>query len=190
VGTRNGSNANTAARAPEASDENGRTSSDIRLGLRLGWNMSKPLRRRTLALALLAVPLAAGAQSSTSLDFLKSIYEPYKQAGFKGQPYWETERFFATELAQAIQRDFQEAKKRKEVPTLDGDPFIDAQDWKIESLSYVSSISGEKAAGAVSFINLGTPKAVTLTMVKTPAGWRISDIVTANGSLRALYKLK
>ena len=99
-------------------------------------------------------------------------------------------RWFAPDLANAIDKDFAEAKKRKEVPTLDGDPFIDAQDWKIESLSYVSSISGEKAAGAVSFINLGTPKAVTLTMVKTPAGWRISDIVTANGSLRALYKLK
>ncbi|MGE5148803.1 MAG: hypothetical protein ACM3II_01670, partial [Rhodospirillaceae bacterium] len=119
--------------------------------------MATRLRRRALALALLAVPIEARAQSSTALDFLKSIYEPYKQAGFKGQPYWETERFFATDLADAIQRDFAEAKKRKEVPTLDGDPFIDAQDWTIGGFSYAVSATkpGDAAAAAIAFDNLG-----------------------------------
>ena len=148
------------------------------------------LSRRLLALLLLAVPAAASAQEQTPQQFLASIYEPYKKADFKGQPYWEASRFFAPDLARAIDKDFAEAKKRKEVPTLDGDPFVDAQDWKIDSLSYASSISGNKAAGAVSFISLGEPKAVALAMVKTSAGWRISDIVTANGSLRTLFKLK
>jgi Protein of unknown function (DUF3828) len=155
--------------------------------------MSKPLRRRTLALALLAVPLAAGAQSSTSLDFLKSIYEPYKQAGFKGQPYWETERFFATELAQAIQRDFQEAKKRKEVPTLDGDPFINAQDWSIASIGYAVSTGSlnTNAAAVVTFSNAGQPRQLAVFLIQTPSGWRIDDIVGRGGSsLRALYKLR
>jgi hypothetical protein len=132
----------------------------------------------------------AGAQQQTSQQFLAAIYEPYKKADFKGQPYWEASRWFTPDLAAAIDKDFAEAKKRKEVPTLDGDPFIDAQDWKVESLAYASSVSGDKAAGAVSFTNFGEPKAVALTMVKTPAGWRISNIVTANGSLRALFKLK
>ncbi|MBN9089088.1 MAG: DUF3828 domain-containing protein [Reyranella sp.] len=155
--------------------------------------MGKRLRRRTLALALLAVPIAARAQSSTALDFLKSIYEPYKQAGFKGQPYWETERFFATELAQAIQRDLQEAKKRKEVPTLDGDPFIDAQAWSIASIGYAVSTGsiGSHAAAVVTLTNSGQPRQLAVFLIRTPRGWRIDDIVGRGGSsLRALYKLR
>ena len=153
--------------------------------------LSSVLSRRALALTLLVVPVAAAAQEQTAQQFLASIYEPYKKADFKGQPYWEVSRFFAPDLASAIDKDFAEAKKKKEVPTLDGDPFVDAQDWKIESVSYaVSMIKDGKAAGAVALINLGEPKGVVLTLVRTPAGWRISDIVTANGSLRALFKLK
>jgi hypothetical protein len=148
------------------------------------------LSRRLMALLLLAVPVAASAQEQTPQQFLGSIYDPYRKADFKGQPYWEVHRFFEPELARAIDKDFAEAKKRKEVPTLDGDPFVDAQDWKIDSLAYASSVNGDKAAGAVSFTNFGEPKGVALTMVKAPAGWRISNIVTANGSLRALFKLK
>jgi len=148
------------------------------------------LSRRFLGLLLLAVPVSAGAQEQTPQQFLASIYEPYKKPDFKGQPYWEAIRFFAPDLARAIDKDFADAKKRKEVPTLDGDPFVDAQDWKVESINFSASMTGDKAAGAVSFISLGVPKAVVLAMIKTPAGWRITDIVTANGSLRALYKLK
>jgi hypothetical protein len=148
------------------------------------------LSRRLLALLLLAVPIAAAAQEQTPHQFLQSIYEPYKKTDFKGQPYWEASRYFTPDLARAIDRDFAEAKKKKEVPTLDGDPFIDAQDWKIETITYTSSVKGDKAAGAVALVSLGEPKGIVLTLVKTPAGWRISDIVTANGSLRALYKLK
>jgi len=170
----------------------GHGNASIPPGARLDCDMAKRLTRRTLALALLVVPVAARAQSSDPLDFLKSIYEPYKQAGFKGQPYWETGRFFAGDLAQAIERDFAEAKKRKEVPTLDGDPFIDAQDWDIRSVSY--ALPAVNAAGpaiaAISLDNSGKPTLVAVFLINTPQGWRIDDIVTRGSSLRALYKLK
>lgn len=148
------------------------------------------LSRRALTLALLVVPATAAAQQQTPQQFLASIYEPYKKTDFKGHNYRETSRFFAADLAQAMDKDVAEADKRKEVPTLDGDPFIDAQDWKIGSVTYATSVYGDKAAGAVAFTNFDEPKAAVLTLVKTPAGWRISEIVTANGSLRALFKLK
>ena len=149
------------------------------------------LSRRFLTLLLLAVPVAAAAEEQTPQQLLAAIYDPYKKPDFKGQPYWEADRFFAPDLARAIARDFAEAEKRKEVPTLDGDPFIDAQEWKVESLAYVATaIQGDKAAGAVALVSLGVPKGLALTLVKTPAGWRISDIVSASGSLRALFKLK
>ncbi|HEY4166186.1 MAG TPA: DUF3828 domain-containing protein [Reyranella sp.] len=154
--------------------------------------MGKRFRRRTLALGLLAVPIAAGAQSSsTPLDFLKSIYEPYKQAGFKGQPYWEARRFFVADLAEAIERDFQKAKKSQEVPALDGDPFLNAQDWNVHSINYAVTEmrSAQRAAGAVALDNLGVPTFLALFLVETPQGWRIDDIVSRGSSLRASYKL-
>lgn len=132
----------------------------------------------------------AMAQDQTPQQFVQAIYEPYRKAGFKGQPYWEVRRFFGPDLAQAIERDMAEAKRRKEVPTLDGDPFIDAQDWQITALSYSSAVSGDKAGAAVSFVNSGEPKGIFLALVKTAAGWRIYDIMAPSGSLRALYKLK
>jgi hypothetical protein len=153
--------------------------------------MGKRFRRRTLALGLLAVPIAAGAQSNTPLDFLKSIYEPYRKASFKGQPYWEARRFFVTDLAEAIERDFEKAKKSQEVPALDGDPFLNAQDWNVHSINYAVTEmrSARRAAGAVALDNLGTPTLIALFLIESPQGWRIDDIVTRGSSLRALYKL-
>jgi hypothetical protein len=105
------------------------------------------LRRRALSLAFAALPLGAAAQEQTPQQFLQSIYEPYKKTDFKGQPYWEFDRFFAPDLARAIDKDFAEAKKRKEVPTLDGDPFVDAQEWQVDSVVYaVTPIKDDKAA--------------------------------------------
>ncbi len=148
------------------------------------------LRRQAITALLCALPIGAQAQQQqTPQAFLEGIYQPYRQIDFKGQPYWETGRFFTPDLAQAIERDMREAKRRGEVPALDGDPFIGAQDWEITSLSIASSTAGDKASGAVSFVNLGTPRALALTLVRTPAGWRIADIVGSGGSLRALFKL-
>jgi len=153
--------------------------------------MGKRFRRRAFALALLAVPIAAGAQSATPLDFLRSIYEPYKQAGFKGQPYWEARRFFVTDLAEAIERDFEKAKKSQEVPALDGDPFLNAQDWNIHSINYAVTEMrpAKRAVGAVALDNLGTPTLLALFLIETPQGWRIDDIVSRGSSLRASFKL-
>lgn len=141
--------------------------------------------------ATLGVSFTASAQQSQSPEeFLKSIYEPYRTDGFKGQPYWEPKRFFVDDLAQAVDKDFRVAKQKNEVPLLDGDPFIDAQDWKITSISQTVAINGDKAAAGVAFVNLGEPKSIAVTLFKTADGWRIYDIVGANGSLRALYRLK
>jgi hypothetical protein len=148
------------------------------------------LSRHLLTLALLAIPVSAAGQQQTPQQFLASIYEPYKNVDFKGHDYRQASRYFTPDLTAAMDKDFAEAQKKNEVPTLDGDPFIDAQDWKIGSLAYATSINGDKAAGAVAFTNFDEPKAAVVNLVKTPAGWRISEIVTANGSLRALFKLK
>ena len=75
-------------------------------------------------------------------------------------------------------------------PTLNGDPFVDAQEWEISNLSIRAAESGGQATGIVSFVNLKQKKTLAIELVKTPAGWRIADIAGAGGSLRSLYKIR
>ena len=76
------------------------------------------------------------------------------------------------------------------VAILNGDPFVDAQEWEIANLSIRAAQSGEQATGIVSFTNLKQKKTLAIELVKTPNGWRIADIAGSSGSLRALYRIK
>lgn len=132
-----------------------------------------------------------GAMAQTTAQaFVETLYRPYLARGFQGQPYGDAARFFVPALAQAMDRDNREAKRRNEVPTLNGDPFVDAQDWEISKLSIDVTGSGDAATARVSFQNFGEARRVLLELVRTPAGWRIADIKAPSGSLKALYKLK
>jgi uncharacterized protein DUF3828 len=154
-----------------------------------------PSRRWILA-ALCALPTAAAAQTTATRDspltpegFLRGIYTPYPNHDFKGQPFWQVDRFFAPQLARVIEADMREAKRRGEVPRLDGDPFVDAQDWDIAKLAISVKDEGPKAAvGLVSFENQGKPTEIKLDLVRTGMGWRISDIKAPSGTLSELYK--
>jgi hypothetical protein len=149
------------------------------------------VRRRAFAALLGALPFSAGAQQrETASAFVNAIYQPYRQKGFKGQPYTDAERYFEPVLAAAMRRDGAAAQQRNEVPLLNGDPFIDAQEWEITSLSIALTTHGERASAGVALVNLGKPYAVALTLVQTSAGWRIVDVLGPSGSLRSLYKLR
>jgi hypothetical protein len=146
--------------------------------------------RRSIVAAFCALPLAARAQPQTATPegFLRAIYEPYLSVDFKGQPYWEASRFFTPELAKLMEDDMREAKRRAEIPKLDGDPFLDAQDWEIKNLAITVEANGAKAVGRVSFDNFDKRTEITLNLVQLPAGWRIADIKAPSGKLSALYK--
>jgi len=144
--------------------------------------------RRAAISAFCALPFGARGQTATPDAFLRAIYDPYLEADFKGQPYWQVSRFFVPELARAIETDMREAKRRAEVPKLDGDPFLDAQDWNIKDLAISVKADGPKATGQVTFDNLGKHTEINLDLVQTPAGWRIANIKAPSGSLSDLYK--
>lgn len=148
------------------------------------------MKRRTVLL-LGFLPLAAQAQQATpqtAQAFLESLYAPYRTKGFSGQPYTEAGRFFEPILAAAMLRDYQRARRNGVPPRLNGDPFVDAQEWEIADLAIHVAPSGEQAAATVAFTNFGRKKTLAVTLVQTAAGWRIADIAGAGGSLRALYK--
>ncbi|HTS40975.1 MAG TPA: DUF3828 domain-containing protein [Xanthobacteraceae bacterium] len=136
---------------------------------------------------------SASAQGASPSAFITSIYKPYTSKTYKGARLdtpARIRRYFEPALANVIIKDMAEADKRKEVPTLDGDPFIDAQDWEVANLTMDVKQTGEKALATVNFTNFRELKTVSLDLVKTSAGWRIADIRAPSGSLRELYKLK
>jgi len=95
-------------------------------------------------------------------------------------------------VAAAMIKDQAAAAKRRDVPTLESDPFIDAQDWEIADVAVSVTTTGAKAVASVSFTNFKEKHEITYDLVQTPAGWRIADIKFGNGreSLRQLLKVK
>ena len=139
---------------------------------------------------------AAVAQGASPLTFLESIYKLYRtNSSAKGIDTSKPDvirRHFAPSLAKAMLKDQVEAKKRDEAPLLNGDPFIDAQDWDIADLKIdVTSLDRRHVTGVVSFTNANEPRIVTLDLVKTVGdGWRIAEIHAPSGSLKELLKVK
>lgn len=136
-------------------------------------------------LACGAVALAAAvafAADATPQAFLQQVYGAYERSdsGLDYHSKGRTARYFTPELARLIDQDIKESVRRNEVGRLDFDPFIGGQDWshrKIE-LETQPGAAPDHALGTARFTSEGEskPMVVRLDLVKTPAGWRISDI--------------
>ena len=155
-------------------------------------NLPVQLSRRTILLAVGCLPFAVKAQTiGPAYRFVESIYKPYLDPNFGGHLFaQEAGRFFTPALAEAITRDSDAAARRHQVPTLDSDPFIDAQAFDIHDLKIAVDGNDTAATATVSFTNGGTPQRIVLALVLTAAGWRVDDIHGPMLSLRELYKLK
>ncbi len=102
------------------------------------------------------------------------------------------QRYFEPSLAAQMVKDQNDAAQRKEVSTLDFDPFVDAQDWDIAAYNVTVSDKGaDKASATVTFNNFGKPQTVVLDLVKIKNDWKINDIAWTPHenpkTLRALY---
>src|SRR5258708_3032981 len=159
------------------------------------------VRRNVLMGALIGVALAtvgARAAESSAKSFVEGIYAAYKGKNGNGialDTHAAVKRYFEPKLAALIIRDRKDADKRGEVSTLEGDPFLDAQDWEIETVDVaVRAIAADKGSATVSFTNVDKPTTVVLDLVKLKEGWRIADITwdreDRKETLRALFPAK
>ena len=155
--------------------------------------MGRDLAMQACLVAAAALVFAASAETVSPQTFVENIYRTYLDKNGKGMSLANDATirgYFAQPLAQAMIADFAEAEKRGEVPMLNGDPFIDAQDWEISNLKIAVKPTGaDTALAVVAFVIFNEPRTVMLDLVNTPAGWRIAEIRSPSGSLRALYKL-
>jgi hypothetical protein len=166
-------------------------------GSTAGLLMGPMLTRRSIVFGATCAVLAgpALAADATAIAFVTSIYDAYKGKDSKGIPLENARavrRYFEPSLAALINKDRAIAAKRGEVGLLDGDPFIDAQDWDISNLDItVSDTTPGKASAAVKFTNLGKPTTVVLDLVKIRNDSRIHDITWLRDgksqTLRGIY---
>jgi Protein of unknown function (DUF3828) len=160
------------------------------------FRVARPTRRMLMAgLACVLVTLPALAADNSATAFVTGIYEAYKGSGAKGLPLDSeraVRRYFEPSLAALIIRDRRSAARRREVGKLDGDPFVDAQDWNVDKFGVAITDAGpSKAKATVKFVNLDQPATVVLDLVKIKNEWRISEITWLRDgkaeSLRDLY---
>lgn len=154
------------------------------------------IARRRLLMAWIGIafaPIGASAAEPSAKSFVEAIYATYKGKNGNGVSL-DTDaavrRYFEPTLAALIIKDRKDAGG--EVPTLDADPFIDAQDWEIDAVDVaVRDIARDKASATVSFKNLGKPTTVILDLVKLRQGWRIADITwDRKEALRGIFGKK
>jgi hypothetical protein len=155
------------------------------------------LSRRDIVLILASVAFAAGATAAdgSARAFVTAIYDAYVGKNGNGialDADQMVQHYFEPSLAALILQDQKEAARRKEVGTLDFDPFVDAQDWDIAAFNVAMNDKGsDKASATVQFNNFGKPQTVVLHLVKIKNEWKIDDITwTAHenpNTLRALY---
>jgi uncharacterized protein DUF3828 len=124
---------------------------------------------------------AAFANDGSALALIKRIYAAYRGKDAKGIPLTDTAalgRYFNPSLVTLIVEDQRNAARRNETPKLDGDPFVDAQDWQIPDFDVAVTDTGPgEATATVKFVNQGEATTVALDLVTVNASWRITDIV-------------
>jgi hypothetical protein len=128
--------------------------------------------------SIVAEPSVAADTSATV--FVTKIYDAYKGQNSKGISI-DTEaairRYFEPSLASLISKDQKAAARRHDVPALDSDPFVDAQDWEISAVDIaVSDAPANQAVATASFNNIDRPTTVVLDLVKIQKDWRIANI--------------
>ena len=155
------------------------------------------LKRRDIVLLAAWGTLArrAMAADASALAFVTAIYDAYVGKNGNGialDSEQKVQHYFEPSLATMILRDQKEAARRREVGTLDFDPFVDAQDWDIAAFNVVMSDKGpDKPSITVQFNNFGKPQTVVLDLVKIKNEWKIADITWTPhenpNTLRGLY---
>ena len=147
------------------------------------------LSRRVLLAGLVALSasLAACQQAETPAgaspqEFLGELYGHYDGKGpGAGLDYSQkdvVERYFTPDMAAAIEADSARAKAANEVPNLNGDPFVGAQDWDVEGIAIAigKSATPDSTMAKVRFENYGQSNEYTLDLRQVNGAWRIADI--------------
>ena len=136
----------------------------------------------TVSAAVMAAS-AAWALDPAAQTFVESIYKPYERsANALGLSDTKTRRLFTPATAALILKDRRNAVAQGGgYGRLDVDPFINGQDWaptKID-LKVTDDPQPDRAHATATYTvpeGPGRKVVIGLDLLKTPVGWRVSDI--------------
>lgn len=131
-----------------------------------------------MSLALLAALLAPASPAETPRAFVERLYAGYRDSDYS--PLARPGRVFAAPLVAAIRED--QRLSRDEVGYMDADPLCQCQDASGLSpqIGEVRQPTRSRATVHVLLDFGGSDRRnLSLQLVRTAAGWRIADIVTA-----------
>ena len=127
---------------------------------------------------LFALLLATSQPAESPASFIRRIYAGYSRKGYN--PLATPGKFFSPTLTAAIAKD----SAGGEVGYLDGDPLCDCQDYDRVSARILSiKQPSARSANARVHVTLGPRESrdLRLSLVLTPSGWRIADVVGTDG---------
>ena len=145
---------------------------------------------RILALLALVPALAFGQQSPASV--VEALYRDFPvdaRDTIMQQPRAVLDRYFAPELAAAIEAERQCAEQTREVCNLDFVPQWDSNDPGAENLQVAPAVD-DIVVVRFNYPGRSIPVALSYVLVQTERGWRISDIRGANWTLSGLLAVK
>jgi hypothetical protein len=140
-----------------------------------------------LLLLLLAAPAGqptGHAPGQTAKALLASVYEPYTRRPAEATPLDERSagRWLTPELVKLLGEAEEGPAARRQVPALNRDHLVRAQEVELTALQVKVQERGGKATGTVTFRNLGKPVRITAELVRQKAGWRIADLAYDDGT--------
>jgi hypothetical protein len=132
-----------------------------------------------VSLGLAAALLAAAPSAETAREFVERVYAGYGEADY--DPLADPGRIFSPGLVAAIREDAR--LSRDEVGFMDADPLCQCQD-PAGLRPTIRDVRQPARSSAVAHILLdfggSDRRDLRLRLVRTRAGWRISDIVTGD----------
>ena len=145
-----------------------------------------------------AIAGPTAADDASALAFVTAIYKTYTTGSKDG--VWidsgrKLRRYFEPVLAEAMNKDQENAAKHHEVGELDSDPFIDAQDFDIKHFDVtIKDAARGKVTATVTVDNFGKQETIVLHLIAIKNDWRIYDITWPRDAepktLRGVFRLK
>jgi hypothetical protein len=134
------------------------------------------LRIAFLTFALATTPAGSSvAKPESAQAFLLRVYEPYTRE-FSESIYENLPSYITPELQTLLMKSSEGADARGEVPPLNGDPVVHAQEWELKGLEIgIKDAGAGKAVGTVRFLNYEQATTIVVDLVRIGGGWRIAD---------------